>query len=71
MKDVMLRTFIQAGCASPSEVDYCDLSKFPSCCKHVDVFCLFEALELVRVLRTALQSHRSEQLCFSHGESWK
>ena len=28
-----------------SKVDYCDLSKFPSCCEHVDVFCLFEALE--------------------------
>ena len=27
------------------EVDYCDLSKFPSCCEQVDVFCLFEALE--------------------------
>ena len=26
-------------------VDYCDLSKFPSCCEHVDVFCLFETLE--------------------------
>ena len=27
------------------EVDYCDLSKFSSCCEHMDVFCLFETLE--------------------------
>ena len=27
-------------------VDYCDLSKFSSCCEeHVDVFCWFETLE--------------------------
>ena len=26
-------------------VDYCDPFKFPSCCEHVDVFCLFETLE--------------------------
>ena len=28
-----------------AQVDYCDFSKFPSCCEHVDVFCLFETLE--------------------------
>ena len=29
----------------PPPVENCDLSKFPSCCEHVNMFCLFVTLE--------------------------
>ena len=40
-----VNVFFAANDQNTSSVDYCDLSKFPSCCEYVDVFCLFEALE--------------------------